>query len=53
MPDVEDESLAEGWLAACMGSGVVASVMEIYGGGSLTQRTAFVAKIREACIKPN
>ena len=33
MPDVEDESLAEGWLAACTGSGVVASVMEIYGGG--------------------
>ena len=37
-----------GWLVACTGSGMVASIMEIYGGESLTQRAAFVAKIREA-----
>ncbi|CAE7221332.1 unnamed protein product [Symbiodinium sp. CCMP2592] len=37
-----------GWLVACTGSDMVASIMEIYGGESLTQRAAFVAKIREA-----
>ena len=34
-----------GWLLACTGDGVVTSLMEFYGGESLTQRAAFVAAI--------
>ena len=42
-----------GWLVACTGSGAVASVMDIYGGDSLTQRAAFVAKVCAAHSKLN